>query len=156
MKLTFEYTQTIREGLSPQVVHMMDNGIRVIYLSNDGLVKGLEAFPGLGLYDNLTFKDIGRVSADMEVSKPSLKKVAHYGAYGFWSSDSMHKFIMYMLPTDISNALMRQHLLFQGQCYFSATIKPAKLVEYVSRNWSVVAPNTVMRCTSLGESSEFL
>ena len=74
MKLTFEYTQTIREGLSPQVVHMMDNGIRVIYLSNDGLVKGLEAFPGLGLYENLTFKDIGRVSADMEVSKPSPRK----------------------------------------------------------------------------------
>jgi len=157
MKLTFEYTQTIREGLSPQVVHMMDNGIRVIYLSNDGLVKGLEAFPGLGLYDNLTFKDIGRVSADMEVSKPSLKKVAHYGAYGFWSSDSMHKFIMYMLPTDISNALNNGNISYSKDSAISQLSLSLLNVGggIVSRNRSVVAPNTVIEMYfSLGESSE--
>jgi len=87
LRLTFEYTGNLGQGLSPQCLHMMDNGIRVIYLSADGMVKGKEAYPPLGIYSSLTFKDKGRMAADLGVSKPSLKKVAHYGAYGFWSSD---------------------------------------------------------------------
>ena len=51
------------------------------------MVKGKETFPSLGIYTTLTYKDKGRMAADLGVSKPSLKKVAHYGAYGFWSSD---------------------------------------------------------------------
>lgn len=87
MRLTFEYTQNLGQGLSPQCLHMMDNGIRVIYLLAEGLVKGKEAYPTLGIYNPLTFKEKGRMAADLGVAKPSLKKVAHYGAYGFWSAD---------------------------------------------------------------------
>jgi len=60
----------------------------------------------MGLYDELTFKDKGRISADFEVSKPQLKKVAHHGAYGFWSSENTHRFVIYMLPYDVSAALV--------------------------------------------------
>lgn len=52
----------------------------------------------MGLYDELAYKDKGRISADFEVSKPQLKKVAHHGAYGFWSSEDTHRFVIYMLP----------------------------------------------------------
>lgn len=157
MRLTFEYTQTIGQGLSPQVVHMMDNGLKVIYLSSDGLVKGLEAFPALGLYNNLTFKDKGRISADLEVSKPSLKKVAHYGAYGFWSAEAMHKFVMYMLPTDISHTLLNGNISYsKGSTISQLSVSLQNASgELVSRYRSIIAPNTIMELYfSLGSSEE--
>ena len=91
MRLTFEYTKTAGAGLSPQAVHMMDNGLRFIYVTSDGLVEAKECFPDMGLYDDLVYTDKGRTSADFEVSKPQLKKVAHHGAYGFWSSEDTHR-----------------------------------------------------------------
>ena len=112
MRLTFEYTKTAGSGLSPQAVHMMDNGLRFIYLTSDGLVTANECFPDMGLYDELTFKDKGRISADFEVSKPQLKKVAHHGAYGFWSSENTHRFVIYMLPYDVSAALVDGSISF--------------------------------------------
>ena len=57
MRLTFKYTKTAGIGLSPQVVHMMDNGLRFIYLNSNGLVEAKECFPDMGLYDELTYKD---------------------------------------------------------------------------------------------------
>ena len=68
----------------------------------------------------------------------------------------MHKFIMYMLPTDISNALNNGNISYSRQCYFSAVIKPAKCRwRYCQQKRSVVAPNTVIEMYfSLGESSE--
>ncbi len=157
MRLTFEYTQTIGQGLSPQVVHMMDNGLKVIYISDDGLVKGLEAFPNLGLYDNLTYKDKGRISADFGVSKPSLKKVAHYGAYGFWSAEEMHKFVMYMLPTDVSHTLLNGNL----SCSKGSVISQLSVSlqnaggELIGSRRCVIAPNTILEFYfSLGSSGE--
>lgn len=44
MRLTFEYNKTAGAGLSPQAVHMMDNGLRFIYLTSDGLVEANECF----------------------------------------------------------------------------------------------------------------
>ena len=76
MKLAFKYINTAGAGLSPQAVHMMDNSLRFIYLTPDGMVEAKECYPGMGLYSNLTYTDKGRISADLEVSKPQLKKVA--------------------------------------------------------------------------------
>jgi len=157
MRLTFEYTQIIGQGLSPQVVHMMDNGLKVIYLSSDGLVNGLEAFPTLGLYDNLAYKDIGRISVDFGVSKPSLKKVAHYGAYGFWSAEDMHKFVMYMLPTDVSHTLLNGSLSYsKGSAISQLSVSLQNAGgELVSRYRSIIAPNTIIELYfSLGNSEE--
>ena len=53
MRLTFKYTKTAGTGLSPQAVHMMDNGLRFIYLTSDGLVEAKECFPDMGLYDGI-------------------------------------------------------------------------------------------------------
>lgn len=106
MRLTMEYTQELGAGHSPQAVHMMDGGVRIVYLTGDGTVMGLEAFPALGLYGALSFTDKGRVATDMGVRFPSLKKVAHYGAYGFWSAADSHRLVMYMLPVDISHTLL--------------------------------------------------
>lgn len=157
MKLTFEYTQIIGQGLSPQIVHMMDNNLNVIYLSSDGLVKGLEAFPALGLYNNLSFKDKGRISTDFDVSKPSLKKVAHYGTYGFWSSEAMHKFVMYMLPVDISHTLLNgsiSHSKESAISQLSISLQNAG-GDLVGRYRSIIAPNTIMELYfSLGSSEE--
>ena len=47
MRLTFEYTKTAGAGFSPQAVHMMDNGLRFIYLTSDGLVEANECFPDM-------------------------------------------------------------------------------------------------------------
>jgi hypothetical protein len=64
-------------GLSPQAVRRMDNGVRVFYLTADGRVKGTECYPTLGLYDNLIWKEKGRISSDLGITKTSLKKVSH-------------------------------------------------------------------------------
>ena len=101
MQLTFEYNLDAGAGLFPQVIHTSDNLLRFIYLTSDGTVEGATADPVLGLYGNLTYEEISRISPDETVSYPSIKRVAHYGAYGFWSAEGDHRFVMYMLPADI-------------------------------------------------------
>ena len=39
MLLSFSYAATLGSGHKPQVVHMPDNGFRIIYVNNEGLVK---------------------------------------------------------------------------------------------------------------------
>lgn len=157
MRLTFEYTQELGQGFSPQAIHMMDNGIQLIYLTADGTVRGTEAFPALGLYDSLSFTEKGRISADMGVTKPSLKKVAHYGAYGFWCADAMHKFVMYMLPTDVSHTLLNGSISYSKGSpisQFSINLQNAG-GELVGRYRSIIAPNTKLELYfSLGGSAE--
>jgi hypothetical protein len=146
MRLTFKYTKTAGTGLSPQAVHMMDNGLRFIYLTSDGLVEAKESFPDMGLYAELTYKDKGRISADFEVSKPQLKKVAHHGAYGFWSSEQSHRFVMYMLPFDVSVALVDGSISFTKDSPVSQmSISFINLRgELVGRHRSVLMPNTIL------------
>lgn len=146
MRLTFEYTKTAGAGLSPQAVHMTDNGLRFVYLTLDGLVEAKECFPGMGLYDELAYKDKGRLSADFEVSRPQLKKVAHHGAYGFWSSEDTHRFVMYMLPYDVSAALADGSISFTKDSPVSQlSISFMNLGgELVGRYRSVISPNTIL------------
>jgi hypothetical protein len=146
MRLTFEYSKTAGAGLSPQAIHMMDNGLRFIFLTADGQVMARECFPVLGLYDDLPLTEKGRVSADLGVSQPQLKKVSHYGAYGFWSSELSHRFVMYMLPFDVSAALT------DGSIYLTKDSPVSQLTvsfqnlkgELVGRHRSVLSPHTVL------------
>ncbi len=157
MTLTFEYTLDAGAGLYPQVIHTSDNLLRFIYLTADGTVAGSTADPVLGLYDNLTYTEIGRISPDETVSCPSIKKVAHYGAYGFWSAEGDHRFVMYMLPTDITNSFIDGSVKFsigsevsQMSCTL-LNIKGALLNRYRA----FVTPGTKMELYfSLGSSGE--
>lgn len=106
MQLTFEYTLDAGAGLFPQVIHTSDNLLRFIYLTSYGTVESVTADPVLGLYGDLTYEEISRISPDETVSYPSIKRVAHYGAYGFWSAEGDHRFVIYMLPADISNSFV--------------------------------------------------
>ena len=146
MRLTFEYTKTAGTGFSPQAVHMMDNGLWFIYLTSDGLVEANECFPDMGLYDDLAYTDKGRISADLEVSKPQLKKVAHHGAYGFWSSEETHRFVIYMLPYDVSAALVDGSISFTKDSPVSQlSISFMNLRgELVGRHRSSLMPNTIL------------
>jgi hypothetical protein len=157
MTLTFEYTLDAGAGLYPQVIHTSDNLLRFIYLTADGTVAGSTANPVLGLYDSLTYTEIGRISPDEMVSYPSIKKVAHYGAYGFWSAEGDHRFVMYMLPTDITNSFIDGSVKFsigsevsQMSCTL-LNIKGALLNRYRA----FVTPGTKMELYfSLGSSGE--
>jgi len=157
MTLTFEYTLDTGAGLHPQVIHTSDNLLRFIYLTADGTVAGSTADPILGLYDSLTYTEIGRISPDEMVSYPSIKKVAHYGAYGFWSAEVDHRFVMYMLPTDITNSFIDGSVKFsigsevsQMSCTL-LNIKGALLNRYRA----FVTPGTKMELYfSLGSSGE--
>ena len=157
MNLTFEYTLDTGAGLYPQVIHTSDNLLRFIYLTADGTVAGSTADPVLGLYDNLTYTETGRISPDETVSYPSIKKVAHYGAYGFWSAEGDHRFVMYMLPTDITNSFIDGSVKFsigsevsQMSCTL-LNIKGALLNRYRA----FVTPGTKMELHfSLGSSGE--
>lgn len=107
MQLSMKYTQNLGAGHAPQAVHMMDNTMHVFYLDGAGNICSINAAPPLGQYDSLTWVDAGRMTADRTVSNPRLKKVAHHGAYGFWSSpdtygSGRHRFIMYALPFDLT------------------------------------------------------
>jgi hypothetical protein len=112
MQLTFEYTMNIGRGRYPQVIHSNDNLLRVFYLSQEGVIRALNADPVLGLYNDLVFENKGRASPDDGISYPSLKRVAHYGGYGFWSAEGDHRFVMFMMPTDISKALVDGSITF--------------------------------------------
>lgn len=114
MRLSFERVVDCGEGHSPQCIHDPKGMLRVIYLTADRLVHCREALPRLGLYDDLSFKEKGRVSPDSGVSFPSLKKVAHHGAFGFWSAGGDHRFVIYMMPTDISMAFQDGTVSFAG------------------------------------------
>jgi hypothetical protein len=158
MRLTFEYTKTAGTGLAPQAVHMMDNALRFIYLTSDGLVEAKECLPDMGLYDDLIYTEKGRISADLTVSKPQLKKVAHHGAYGFWSSDNTHRFVMYMLPFDVSMALIDGKIsLTKDSPVSQLTISFMNLDgELVGRQRSVILPNTMLDISFAMGSSAWL
>ena len=44
MILEFEYTNNLGAGSSPQVLHMMDNGFRVVYLNSNNEVINIIPF----------------------------------------------------------------------------------------------------------------
>ena len=106
MELTFEEAVLIGNGHTPQAIHDRNNRLLIIYLKEDGLVYGLSAYPEMGDYTDLVFKKNGRISPDTLVSKMSFKKVPHFGGYGFWSAEGDHRFVIYMMETDISDALV--------------------------------------------------
>ena len=157
MQLTFEYTLDAGAGLFPQVIHTSDNLLRFIYLTSDGTVEGSTTDPVLGLYGDLTYEEVGRISPDEAVSYPSIKRVAHYGAYGFWSAEGDHRFVMYMLPADISNSFVDGSIKYgvssevsQMSCTL-LNIKGAMLNRYRA----LVTPGTKMELYfSLGNSGE--
>lgn len=157
MILSFEYSESIGSGHSPQVVHMMDNGFRIIYVNDEGLVNGLVTFPELGLYDSLSWEQKSRMSPDEGIAYPSLKKVAHHGAYGFWSADNDHKFVVYMLPTDISETLIDGTINHsKDSAVSSASFTFQNVHGYLLRRFrSVVMPNAKIELYySMGDSDE--
>lgn len=157
MILTFEYTLEAGSGSSPQVIHDSSNRLRVIYLDENETVHCTQAEPELGLYDDLGFTDIDRVSPDDAVSYPSLKKVAHYGAYGFWSSDGDHRFVIYMTPADISDSLL------DGQTQMGSDNEISSMScslinrrgKLINRYRSIISPGTCLELYfSLGSADE--
>ena len=156
MQLSFEYNGILGSGTSPQAIHMMDNGLRFLYL-DDGVVKAKEAYPDMGFYESLIFTDKGRVCTNTDVEKPQLKKVAHHGAYGFWSAGSAHRFVMYMLPSDISamvESISISHTKDSPISQLSATFQNVEN-RLVGRARSIVQPNTRLELYfSMGSSDE--
>ena len=121
MILSFDQVLDCGDGRFPQCVHDPYGNLRIIYLTQENLVHCREAVPELGIYDDLVFKEMGQISPDTVVSYPSIKKVAHHGAFGFWSSAGDHKFVIYMMPTDTSKAFL------DGSASFSATSEVSSL-----------------------------
>jgi len=156
LELSFEYTGALGTGVSPQAVHMMDNGLRFFYL-DAGVVKAKEAYPNMGIYDSLVFIDKGRVCTNTGVEKTQLKKVAHHGAYGFWSAENAHRFVMYMLPSDISAMVENisiSHTKDSPISQLSATFQNVE-DRLVGRARSIVQPNTRLELYfSMGSSDE--
>ena len=157
MQLSFEHCMDVGEGHSPQAIHDKTNLFRVIYLAEDDTVHSYDTDSVLGNYSDLEFTDKGRVSPDDDVSFPSLKRVAHYGAYGFWSAEGDHRFVIYMMPTDISKALI------DGKVTFSAGSEVSSLScslvnvrgELLNRHRALVTPGTKIEVYfSIGSSEE--
>jgi hypothetical protein len=157
MQLSFEYTKECGMGHEPQAIHDKDNRFRVIYLDEENTVNCYEAVPLLGLYNNLIFRNYGRISPDEGVVRPSLKRVAHYGAYGFWSAGSDHRFVVYMMPTDISKTLVDGSISFGvGSEVSSLNCKLLNVRgELLNRHRALVTPGTKLEVYfSLGSSPE--
>ena len=157
MTLTFEYNMNIGQGLYPQAIHSYDNLLRVFYLDSDEVIRALNADPVLGLYDDLVFTEKGRASPDENISFPSLKRVAHYGGYGFWSAEGDHRFVMFMMPTDISKALVDGSITFgTGSEVSSLSCNLLNIRgELLNRFRALVTPGTKMEVYfSLGDSDE--
>src|SRR5699024_2855086 len=99
----------------------------------------------------------GRISPDEKVSYPSMKKIAHYGAYGFWSAEGDHRFVMYMLPTDITNSFINGTIKYDISSevsQMSCNLMNIKC-ELLIRNRALVTPGTKMTFYfSLGDSGE--
>lgn len=106
MELIMDNLLDCGAGHFPQAVHDINNKLCIFSLTDNGTISCAETDPPMGIYDNLVFKNRGRCSPDENISLPSIKKVAHFGAYGFWSAESDHRFIIYMVPTDISRAFV--------------------------------------------------
>lgn len=109
----------------------------------------------MGLYGSLEFAEKGRTSADLSVSKPRLKKVAHHGAYGFWCSGNAHRFIIYMLPYNVSYALVDGTVSFAKNSPVSQLSMTFQNInrELVGRSRSVIMPNTMLEIKfTLGDS----
>lgn len=157
MQLTFEYELDCGQGHSPQLVHYNDNRLRVIFLTDEHTASCREALPTLGLYGGLTFTDRGRCSPDYDISLPSMKRVAHYGAFGYWSSAEAHRFVIYMMPTEISKALV------DGSTQFSVGSEVSSMScnfqnirgELLNRNRALLTPGASVEIYfSLGDSPE--
>ena len=163
LQLSFERVIDCGAGHAPQCVHDKYNKLRVIYLDDAGLVNCYEAIPALGLYDDLSFSDYGRCSPDENVSVPSIKRIAHFGAYGFWSADNAdgirldHKFVIYMMPTDVSKTLVDGSVSFSvgsEVSSLSATLLNVR-GELLNRHRAIVTPGTKLEVYfSLGSSGE--
>ena len=153
----FDYWEALGSGHYPAAVHMMDNGFRIFYVTDAGIVRGLECFPALGLYDNLAWRDRGRMSPDTTVSHMKLKKIAHHGAYGFWSAMGDHRFVMYMLSTDVSKYLVKGTLTITKDSAVSSasfTLQNVKQL-LLTRDRSALAPNAYIALHfSMGSSPE--
>lgn len=157
MTLTFEYDLNCGQGHHPQIVHYKDNRLRVIFLEDDQTVSCREADPVLGLYDDLVFRERGRCSPDSGVSLPSFKRVAHYGAFGYWASDGAHRFVVYMMPTDISKALLDGSVQFSVGSEVSSMTATFQNIrgELLNRYRAFVTPGTSIEIYfSLGDSPE--
>ncbi|OGO90091.1 MAG: hypothetical protein A2Y17_01115 [Clostridiales bacterium GWF2_38_85] len=164
MILEFEYTSQSAPGFSPQAVHMMDNSFVIVYTDETGIVKGQVAKPEYGLYDSLSWKENKRMSPDDGVSYPSMKKIAHYGVYGFWSASAYengssgdHRFIMYMLPTDISHTFIDGNLNYtKDSAVSSASFNFMNANGFLLRRYrSLVSPNAKIELyLSMGSSDE--
>ena len=159
MKLTIENKIVIGNGKCPQAIHTNDNVLRIFYLTENKILNGMEAVPILGLYENLIFKEKGRSSPDSNISNISMKRVAHYGAYGFMSAEGDHKFITYMMPSNISNVLV------DGSTTYSASSEVSSLScsllnvngEVLNENRALVTPGTKLEIYySMGDSEEIV
>ncbi len=157
MFLSFERVLDCGYGQCPQAVHDKSNLLRVIYLTSENTVSYVEANPVLGMYDNLSFEEFGRCSPDENISFPSLKRVAHYGAYGFWSAEGDHRFVIYMMPTDISRALVDGSIEFSVGNYISSMSCSLLNLrgELLNRYRALVTPGTKLEVYfALGNSPE--
>ena len=157
MILTIDRVVNCGTGSAPQCVHDPNGKLRIIYLSSDGHAHCRECVPALGLYDTLTFKEIGIISPDEDISLPCIKKVQHEGAFGFWSAEDDHRFIIYMMPTDISKSFT------DGSVNFTATSEissfSGKFInirgELINRRRALIAPGTKLELYfSIGDSGE--
>lgn len=162
MLLNFSEITILGSGHSPQAIHMMDNGFTILYIDDSGNVSGDITYPELGMYENLSWKVKGRMSLDSDITFPSIKKIAHNGAYGFWSAAGInntmdHKFIMYMLPFDISDTFIDGNISYSKDSpVSSSSFKFVNVGGKLLRRYrSIISPNTKLEFyLSMGNSPE--
>lgn len=156
MELTFERTVTVGNGSEPQAVHDQRGPLRIFYLSS-GIIKEFRADPLLGQYSDLTWEDEGRASPDSGVTLPSLKRVMHFGAFGYWNAAGDHRFVTYMMPTDISNTLINgsiSHSIQDNISTLSLDLVNIRNI-LINRSRALTTPGTIVQIYfSLGNSGE--